>query len=349
MIPPQPMLSVCARRWPDGGRWVLQPKWDGFRLLLHVGADGEGRAWSRRGTNLTARLGPLLAPLTEVAPGTTFDGELVAVSERDGKPAQDFAAVTRAVFTGHAVSTQRLRFVAFDVLSAAGQDLRPCAWEERDARLRETLPVCDLIRLVASQPATLAAHEAIVALGFEGTVLKRMGSVTDPDDTANGSNGRHGSRLGLGCIRSTKTARAAGTPSASSMAAVSTRSLPPAPPGGSGSSSSWSTRASTPMAACGRPASRPYRDGWPSRLTYTRAKNPQRRLNDPGRRGPGRRPSAVQIGSRGRCRQTWLPPLQNGQVCLRLKPRRPGNAVRPSLPPARSAPAACPAGPGATP
>ena len=36
------MLSVCARRWPDGGRWVLQPKWDGFRLLLHVGADGEG-------------------------------------------------------------------------------------------------------------------------------------------------------------------------------------------------------------------------------------------------------------------------------------------------------------------
>ena len=174
------MLSVCARRWPDGGRWVLQPQWDGFRLLLHVGADGEGRAWSRRGTNLTAGLGSLLAPLTDVAPGTTFDGELVAVSERDGKPAQDFAAVTRAVFTGHAVSTQRLRFVAFDVLSAAGQDLRPCAWEERDARLRETLPVCDLIRLVASQPATLAAHEAIVALGFESTVLKRMGSAYRP-------------------------------------------------------------------------------------------------------------------------------------------------------------------------
>ena len=84
------------------------------------------------------------------------------------------------MFTGHAVSTQRLRFVAFDVLSAAGHDMRPCAWEERDARLRETLPVCDLIRLVASQPATLAAHEAIVALGFEGTVLKRMGSAYRP-------------------------------------------------------------------------------------------------------------------------------------------------------------------------
>jgi hypothetical protein len=32
---PQPMLSASARRWPDGGRWVMQP-----------GADGEVRAWS---------------------------------------------------------------------------------------------------------------------------------------------------------------------------------------------------------------------------------------------------------------------------------------------------------------
>ena len=159
---------------------MLQPKWDGFRLLFHVGDGGEVRAWSRHGTDLTARLGSLLAPFRDVAPGTTFDGELVAVSERDGKPAQDFAAVTRAVFNGHAAATRRLRFVAFDVLVAAGQDLRPCAWEERNARLRETLPVCDRIRLVASQPATLAAHEAIVGLGFEGTVLKRIGSAYRP-------------------------------------------------------------------------------------------------------------------------------------------------------------------------
>jgi hypothetical protein len=46
-----------------------------------------------------------------VAPGTTFDGELVAVSARDGKPAQDFAAVSRAVFTGQRAATKRLRYV----------------------------------------------------------------------------------------------------------------------------------------------------------------------------------------------------------------------------------------------
>jgi hypothetical protein len=34
--------------------------------------------------------------------------------------------------------------------------------------------------LAESQPATLAAHETIVALGFEGTVLKRFGSSYRP-------------------------------------------------------------------------------------------------------------------------------------------------------------------------
>jgi ATP-dependent DNA ligase len=122
----------------------------------------------------------LLGAFADVASGTTFDGELVVVTERDGKPAQDFAAVTRSVFTGRAHATRRLRFVAFDVLAVGGDDVRGCLWEERDARLRETVPVCERIRLAASQPATLAAHEAIVGLGFEGTVLKRLGSAYRP-------------------------------------------------------------------------------------------------------------------------------------------------------------------------
>jgi ATP-dependent DNA ligase len=180
------MLSSTARQWPAGGEWVLQPKWDGFRLFGDVGVDGEVRAWSRHGTDLTARLGSLLAPFADVASGTTFDGELVAVSERDGQPAQDFAAVTRDMFTGRSAASDRLRFAAFDLLAVAGEDVRPRPWEQRDARLRETLPVCDRIRLVASQPATLAVREAIVALGFEGTVLKRLGWTSDPDDTAPG-------------------------------------------------------------------------------------------------------------------------------------------------------------------
>jgi len=80
----------------------------------------------------------------------------------------------------------RLRFMAFDILAVAGEDVRARAWEDRDACLRETLSVCERIRLAASQPATLAAHEAIVALGFEGTVLNGWDRRTDPDDIAPG-------------------------------------------------------------------------------------------------------------------------------------------------------------------
>jgi hypothetical protein len=58
--------------------------------------------------------------------------------------------------------------------------VRACGWEERDARLRETLPISDRSRVIDSQPAALAAHDAIVALGFEGTVLKRLGSAYRP-------------------------------------------------------------------------------------------------------------------------------------------------------------------------
>ena len=124
----------------------------------------------------TSRLGSLLAPFETVAPGTTFDGELVAIGERGGQPTQDFAAVTRAVFTGKPLATNRLRLVVFDLLCVGGEDLRPRPWEERDALLHDALPAGDRIRLVASQPANPTAHDAIVALGFEGTVVKRTRS-----------------------------------------------------------------------------------------------------------------------------------------------------------------------------
>ena len=162
------MLSTAARRWPDGGRWVLQPKWDGFRLLIDVDARRRVRGWSRHGTDLTARLGSLLAPFETVAPGTTFDGELVAIGERGGQPTQDFAAVTRAVFTGKPLATDRLRLVVFDLLCVGGEDLRPRPWEERDARLHDALPACDRIRPGRLQPANPTAHDAIVALGLRG-------------------------------------------------------------------------------------------------------------------------------------------------------------------------------------
>ena len=63
MAIPEPMLSTPAVTWPADGDWMMEPKWDGFRLLVEVGDDARIRAWSRRGTSLGDRLGSLLEPL----------------------------------------------------------------------------------------------------------------------------------------------------------------------------------------------------------------------------------------------------------------------------------------------
>jgi ATP-dependent DNA ligase len=174
------MLSSSVRRWPEGGEWVLQPKWDGFRLLVEVGEDRRVRGWSRHGTDLTSRLGGLTTAFADAAAGSVFDGELVAVSERGGLPVQDFAAVSRAVLRGDASAAAGLRFVGFDLLALGGEDLRGRPWSERDSRLTEALPASGLIRRIKSVPASPAAHAAIVALGLEGTVLKRPSSTYRP-------------------------------------------------------------------------------------------------------------------------------------------------------------------------
>jgi ATP-dependent DNA ligase len=74
MSAPEPMLSTAIRSWPDGGQWVLEPPFDGFRALVEVGSDRRARAWSRHGTNLTGTVGDLLRAFDDVAADTIFDG-----------------------------------------------------------------------------------------------------------------------------------------------------------------------------------------------------------------------------------------------------------------------------------
>ena len=176
MSPPEPMLSTAIRSWPEGGEWVLEPKFDGFRVLVEIGTDGRVRAWSRHGTNLTGRVGDLLGAFADVRAGTVFDGELVALTERDGRPAQNFAAVCRAVLNGDGQAAGLLHYVAFDLQCRDGTDLRGEPWRVRHGHLGDVLPTGSRVRQVGSVPATWASHAAMIELGFEGSVLKRPGS-----------------------------------------------------------------------------------------------------------------------------------------------------------------------------
>ena len=150
MAIPEPMLMLSTRaaNWPAQGDWRMEPKWDGFRLLVAIDSRGRIRAWSRRGASLGDRLGSLLAPFAGAPRGSVFDGELVALSSRDGRPVQDFAAVCRAVLQGDSAEGSKLHVVAFDLLELGGDDLRALSWLKRTELLREAFPAGDRLRLV---------------------------------------------------------------------------------------------------------------------------------------------------------------------------------------------------------
>jgi bifunctional non-homologous end joining protein LigD len=174
------MLSTAAPRWPAGAGWALQPKWDGFRLLIELREDGRARAWSRHGVDLSARIGGLPAVFEAAGRGSLFDGELVAVGGSEERAVQDFATVCRAVLHGDRTAADRLQFVAFDVLELASENLRHRRWDDRDQLVADALPQSPLVRRVDSLAATKANHDALLALGFEGSVLKRRNSIYRP-------------------------------------------------------------------------------------------------------------------------------------------------------------------------
>ena len=101
---------------------MLQPKWDGFRLLVTVDGKRHVQAWSRRGVRLDEHLQPLLAAFTQAPTGAIFDGELVALKLADGVPVQDFATVGHGALHGHSAAVSQLHYVAFDLLSHDGED-----------------------------------------------------------------------------------------------------------------------------------------------------------------------------------------------------------------------------------
>src|SRR5918911_3505784 len=77
--PIEPMLAQLARELPDGGGWLYEPKWDGFRALVFW--DGRELLIHSRDQRPLGRYFPELeqglAAGLSLSPGTVLDGEIV--------------------------------------------------------------------------------------------------------------------------------------------------------------------------------------------------------------------------------------------------------------------------------
>jgi DNA ligase D-like protein (predicted ligase) len=156
------MKAVLTAERPAGPGWVFERKLDGIRCLA-VKDGGRTRLYSRNELSLDDRYAALAAALdADPADGFVIDGEAVAfVGGRDR-------------FGG---GGGELFYYVFDVLLAAGRDVRPLALEERRAVLEGALRWRDPLRMTEQMTGDGAALLADACRdGWEGLIAKRTGT-----------------------------------------------------------------------------------------------------------------------------------------------------------------------------
>ena len=136
----EPMLSAPNGGIPKGGDWEYEPKWDGFRTLVF--RDGDEVELVSRGARPMTRYFPEVLPAFRALreQKVVLDGELVVV----GTGGLDFGALQQRIHP--AESRVRMLsqatpawYVAFDILSEGGKDLRSQPLGERRKRLEALL------------------------------------------------------------------------------------------------------------------------------------------------------------------------------------------------------------------
>lgn len=167
------MLASPAGKLPALDDWVIEPKWDGIRVIADAGARGV-HLWSRNGIDKAPQFPEVrdaLARLAAEVGAVTLDGELVAI-DAAGKPLR-FQALQRR-------ESVRTAFVAFDILAASGRDVRRLPFTGRREVLESLVKKSarGIIRRGDSFKCGTAGARRLLDTatrdGWEGLILKQM-------------------------------------------------------------------------------------------------------------------------------------------------------------------------------
>ena len=181
-------LAQLVRTIPEGGEWLYEMKYDGYRILAYLEGNGV-RLVTRGGNDYTGRFPDAASALLDLAEGRAMvlDGEM-AVADPSGRT--DFQALQN--YLKHPQG-QNLLYLVFDLLALDGADLRARPLVERKGALEALLKNAPP-HLQYSQHVRGMAKEsfaAACALGMEGIVGKR------PDSPYSGT--RNGDWIKLKC------------------------------------------------------------------------------------------------------------------------------------------------------
>jgi ATP-dependent DNA ligase len=134
------MLSKVAEAIPTASGFLFEPKWDGFRAIVFRGG-GDVYIQSRDLRPLDRYFPELHEGLIAALPdGCVVDGEIVIATDEgldfDRLQLRLHPAASRAAKLAKETPSS---FVAFDLLAAAGEDLRALPFDKRRARLEKLL------------------------------------------------------------------------------------------------------------------------------------------------------------------------------------------------------------------
>jgi bifunctional non-homologous end joining protein LigD len=166
-----PMLATLVDQPPaDAEDWLFEVKFDGYRVLAHIGPRHGVRLMTRNGHDWSRKLPHLVDALAalKLEPGW-LDGEIVVPGEHG---ASDFQALQNAFDSAH---TERVQYHLFDLPFHAGRDLRSLPLEQRRALLQSLLagvkPPLHFSEAFDAPPKDLLASAC--QLGLEGLIGKR--------------------------------------------------------------------------------------------------------------------------------------------------------------------------------
>lgn len=161
------------------GAWMLEPKFDGHRLLAYVTESGV-HLYTSTGNPQDGKLLEVEAELAQLPPGTWIDGEAVALMLDGDMVVHEWNAVQKCLGCSDLVKARAradtITFVAFDLIAHDGIDARSLPFAKRRDLLERIFAAREWSRVmltpqVAPTEANLAAF---IAQGFEGGVVKAL-------------------------------------------------------------------------------------------------------------------------------------------------------------------------------
>lgn len=178
---PSPMLATLGKPADIRGKgWTFEGKWDGYRALAKVDADGVTLR-SRNGTDLTGTF-PELTELADLVPeGTIVDGEVVALnshSRPDFGLLQKRGRLTKKPEIKQAAKKTPVHYMLFDVLHTVEHgDLTQEPYSERRQILMDLVSEGQHVQAPGDLGDSLdEAMEVSEELKLEGIICKRTDS-----------------------------------------------------------------------------------------------------------------------------------------------------------------------------